>query len=81
MMPPFTDNHLLLTVVDNAIWFIHVNHNSDRVAYLGGVKIHGHGEGAAINLFFVDLNMEFVLASTHCCVQHLILEGRHHCYW
>ena len=81
MIPIFTDDHLLLTVVGNAIWTVQASHNSDWVAYLGGVKVHGHGEGAAIDFFVVHLNMEFVLASTHCCVRHLVSGGRHHGYW
>ena len=33
-----------------------------------GVRVHSHSEGAAIDFSVVDLNMEFVLASTDWCV-------------
>ena len=47
---------------------------------MSGVRVHGDGEGAAIDFSVVDLNMEFVLASTNCCVRHLISGGRRHGY-
>ena len=45
---------------------------------MSGVRVHG--EGAAVDFSVVDLNMEFVLASTNCCVRHLISGGRRHEY-
>ena len=76
MTTTFIKNHLLVSIVSNAIWSAQASHNH----WLSGVRVHGDGEGAAIDFSVIDLNMEFVLASTNCCVRHLILEGRRHRY-
>ena len=47
---------------------------------MSGVRVHSDGDGAAIDFSVVDLNMEFVLASTKCCVRHIISGGRRHGY-
>ena len=44
------------------------------------VRVHGHGEGATVDFSVIDSNMEFVLASTACCVRHLISGGRGNVY-
>ena len=60
MTPTFTDDHLLLTIVGNAIWCSQARQNPNWVTQLGGVKVHSHDEGTIIDFSFIDLNMEFV---------------------
>ena len=35
---------------------------------MSGVRVHGHGEGTAIDFTAIDSNMELVWASSDCCV-------------